>query len=99
MQKKFFGSFYCYYYIVFKANFFRDIVAAFKCFPICVYDISLPVQIVEFYDATNWMKIELDTGNLVPDYQIFVQSMNALSKVWITFKNQPYVLFELNFNL
>ena len=60
-------------------------MAAFKCFQVKVYDVSLPPLVVEFQEASEWTKTEEDfcdiDGISMPLYSHFVQSMDFLSKV------------------
>nr|CAB3264883.1 1-phosphatidylinositol 3-phosphate 5-kinase-like [Phallusia mammillata] len=69
----------------------RDIVAAFKCFEICVFDITLPPPSIRFDRKTDWRKsMEVREGEVDDEeeireyrseYQRMVDEMKVLSKI------------------
>jgi len=59
----------------------RDIVAAFKCFEISVFDIALPPATLKFLDCTTWRKGGENDNGKPAYYPQLVGEMNALSKV------------------
>jgi len=59
----------------------RDIVAAFKCFEISVFDIALPPATLKFLDCTTWRKGGENDNGKPTYYPQLVGEMNALSKV------------------
>uniref|UniRef100_H2ZJY4 PIPK domain-containing protein n=1 Tax=Ciona savignyi TaxID=51511 RepID=H2ZJY4_CIOSA len=65
-------------FVSFQYFIYKDIVAAFKCYEVPVYDIFLPSTKVTFNTPTNWMTLDTNHSTF---YGVCVDKMNELSKV------------------
>ncbi|CAK8672639.1 unnamed protein product [Clavelina lepadiformis] len=70
----------------FQYFLFRDIVASFKCYQICVYDITMPPFSITFDEVVDWRKTSSINNGIAntqfsSEYKECVDTMNKLSKI------------------